>query len=234
MLTVHPQCLGFFLDESGHEEFADPNHPVYVLGGCAVIAADIEAVLRSPWRELKDRHFGGADRPLHASDVRNPTTEQVEALATFFRQQPFGRFAVAMTKNTILPSQTKPIEIMPGLLRRRYEQITARCSTPPVEVAFVHESSERGDPLLQKYFGDTVVQINGREVPVHHVLAPKGDETLEVADFIVHAVGGQARSGIEFGRPIRRDFAAIFHGNKLWSSFIAVNTAEFADQPPLR
>jgi uncharacterized protein DUF3800 len=218
----------FFVDESGHEEFADPNHPVFVLGGCAIMMAAIDSVVRLPWRELKNSHFGGADKPLHASDLRDPTNDQLEALGNFFRKQAFGRFAVAMTKQTKLPDQTKPLDIMPSLLRRRFEELTSRCSPVPAEVAFIHEASERGDPLLNKYFGHTVVQIEGREVPAHHALMPKGDEALEVADFIVQAVGAQVRSGMKLGRPIRKDFAAIFYGNRLWSSFIAVDVADFA------
>jgi hypothetical protein len=55
MLTVHPHCLMFFVDETGHEEFADPNHPVFGLGGCAILAAAIENNLRTPWGEMKAR-----------------------------------------------------------------------------------------------------------------------------------------------------------------------------------
>jgi hypothetical protein len=45
----------FFTDETGHEEFADPNYPVFGLGGCAIPAAAIDLNLRQPWREMKAR-----------------------------------------------------------------------------------------------------------------------------------------------------------------------------------
>jgi hypothetical protein len=38
----------FFSDETGHEDFADPNYPVFGIGGCAVLAAAIDQNLRIP------------------------------------------------------------------------------------------------------------------------------------------------------------------------------------------
>jgi len=110
------------------------------------------------------------------------TVPQLEALNQFFRTQPFGRFAVTMTHKTELPEQIKPIQV-PGLLRRRWAALTPRFKPLPVEVAFIHEASERGDELLERYFSPSIVTIDGKPVAVHHGIMPKGDEALEVADF---------------------------------------------------
>ena len=59
ILNVRPDCLMFFVDETGHESFADPDYPVFGLGGCAVLAGNIDHLLRAPWRAMKDHHFGG-------------------------------------------------------------------------------------------------------------------------------------------------------------------------------
>jgi hypothetical protein len=189
VLQVHPHCLMFFVDDTGHEEFADHNFPVFGLGGCALLAAAVDPNLRQPWRSMKERHFGGADVPLHASELRSPSRGQLLALGQFFREQTFGRFAVTMTAESKIPPGLEPMQVIAGAIRRRWEELTPRFRPLPVEVAFIHEASERGDKLLEKYFGGSVVVIDGKRVRVHHGLMPKGDEALEVADFIVQAAG---------------------------------------------
>jgi hypothetical protein len=216
----------FFTDETGHEDFADPNYPVFGLGGCALLAAAIEQNLRQPWRRMKELYFGGADDALHAADLRSPNEDQLKALGEFFSRQPFGRFAVTMTAETDLPAGISALHLMPGLLRRRWQQLTPRFVPLPVEVAFIHEASQRGDALLERYFGESTVVIDGKRVQAHHGIMPKGDEALEVADFIVQAAGGQARHGLKPGSRPRRDFELIFRSNPLWSSFIGVDSAQ--------
>jgi hypothetical protein len=179
----------FFVDETGHENFDDRNFPVFGMGGCALLQAAIDPVLREPWREMKARHFGCPDADLHA--LKKFTQEQVNAMGHFFRTQAFGRFAVTMTRDTELPAGRKPIELMPGLLRRRWKALTPCFEPLPVEIAFIHEASERADNFLETYFGKTVAEIDGAPVKAHHGIMPKGDEALEVAHFIVHAAGAQ-------------------------------------------
>ena len=89
-LQVHPECLMVFVDETGHEEFADPNYPAFGFGGCAVPAFAANDVLEQAWREMKQCHFGGADVALHASGLRNPTPEHLQSLKAFFRDNRFG------------------------------------------------------------------------------------------------------------------------------------------------
>jgi hypothetical protein len=51
-LQVGPNCLLFFIDETGHETFADKNYPVFGLGGCAINSSSAAAVIAEPWRAM--------------------------------------------------------------------------------------------------------------------------------------------------------------------------------------
>jgi uncharacterized membrane protein YeaQ/YmgE (transglycosylase-associated protein family) len=142
-LQVGPNCLLFFIDETGHETFADKNYPVFGLGGCAINSSSAAAVIAEPWRAMKAAHFGGEDVPLHANELRNPTTEQLDALSKFFREQQFARLAVTMSKSAVLPTGKTPLEIITGSMMNRYTDLLRRVSPEPNEVAFLHEASNR-------------------------------------------------------------------------------------------
>lgn len=226
-LKVGPRCLMFFIDETGHEDLSDPNYPVFGMGGCAVMSRVVDQWVRHPWREMKAAHFGGPDVPLHASELRNPTPAQLEALGTFFQTNRFGRFAVTMSSATVFPAGLTPIAAMPHILRKRWQEFLARCPERPDEIALLHEASERGDPLLDRFFGKSVAAWEGEPIPIHHGIVPKTArvEALEVADFIVHAAGGQARAELAGRRDRRRDFQAVFNSGAL-ASVINVDRVE--------
>ena len=226
-LLVHPHCLLFFVDETGHEELSDPNYEVFGFGGCAVPASAAEEHLAAPWRALKEKHFGGPNVRLHASDLKAPTSAQLEALAAFFTRQKFGRFAAVVTSKALLRGSLKPYDILPGALRNRWTELASRVSPTATEVALLHEASERGDPLLERYFGRTYITVNGNPVKVHHGLLPKSAvEGLEVADFVAQAAGRQAWNRARGQAGWRKDFRAVFHSNPLWSSYMDISTAE--------
>jgi Protein of unknown function (DUF3800) len=146
-LQVGPNCLLFFIDETGHETFADKNYPVFGLGGCAINSSSAAAVIAEPWRAMKAAHFGGEDAPLHANELRNPTTEQLDALSKFFREQQFARLAVTMSKSAVLPTGKTPLEIITGSMMNRYTDLLRRVPPEPNELAFLHEDSNR----LERY-----------------------------------------------------------------------------------
>jgi hypothetical protein len=227
-LPVGPTCLLFFIDETGHETFADEKYPVFGLGGCAITSSSAEAVIAQPWRAMKAAHFGGENVPLHANELRvlrRPTDEQFAALSKFFREQQFARLAVTMSKSAVLPAGKTPFDIIAGAMMNRYTDLLRRVSPQPNELAFLHEASDRLDQLVQKHFGGTVAQINGKMIGVHKGLVEKsnGLPELEVADFIMHAAGRRAKQlHCDPTAQVGKDFKVIFQSNPVLSSYIHI------------
>ena len=57
------------VDDTGHEDFLDPNHRVFGLGGCAFAVRDYQRLIEKPWNYMCDRFFQNQERPLHASNI---------------------------------------------------------------------------------------------------------------------------------------------------------------------
>ncbi|MCK1711260.1 MULTISPECIES: hypothetical protein [unclassified Bradyrhizobium] len=75
-LSVPDRSLLVFVDDTGHESLAS-GHSIYGLGGCAVLAAQLERVSYQPWHEVRRRVRRSADRPLHAAALgHSPRSEE--------------------------------------------------------------------------------------------------------------------------------------------------------------
>jgi hypothetical protein len=74
--------LLFFIDDTGHEDLDGP--PVYGLGGCSVMAPQLESIIRAPWREIRRAVKGSPDVQLHANTFPRETTPEQQALVGAF------------------------------------------------------------------------------------------------------------------------------------------------------
>lgn len=210
-LILPDRSLAVFVDDTGHEELVK-GHPVYGLGGCAVIAADLDRIIRLPWREVRRYVTGSPDTPLHAADFGQTATQaQIEVVERFFRSQPFARFGATISTDTKLTDEMGAVPTIATVLQRRIIDIAKW--TPFSEIHVIFESSDRADELIKNAFQNFNIEEDGRPIPVECYFMPKAaaDPALEVADFVMHVVGRQTRKNLQGHNSFALDFKAVFH-----------------------
>lgn len=217
ILNVDQECLILFIDDTGHEKLAD-KHPVYGLGGCAVLASDLDRAINAPWGAVREQVTGFSDAPLHASSFSlSPTKEQISAVAAFFKQPTFMRFAAVASTTTQLPAEIELIDVVLHILGRRIQELAER--VPLSSAAVIFEHSQRAKNLIERYFTGFVVAKDGHTVPTDLLWMAKSANQpgMEVADFVMHAVHRQERkatketpSTIKQTPDFNLDFEAVF------------------------
>jgi hypothetical protein len=116
-LLLPDRCLAVFVDDTWHEALV-PGHPVYGLGGCAVLARDLARRIWEPWKKIRQRVTGSPDTTLHASEFpKIATSSDMEAVAEFFRVQPFFRVGAVFTKDTKLNNELSIMKNMKEVLQ---------------------------------------------------------------------------------------------------------------------
>jgi hypothetical protein len=199
------------VDDTGHEALAK-GHPVYGLGGCAVLGRDLERIIWQPWKELRKRITGSPDLPLHANKLpRIANARDIEAIAEFFRVYPFWRFGAIFTTATQLADELNLMQTMKHVLQKRINVIVERTLCKEVHVVF--ESSERANKIIEEAFQGFEFSRGSKRIPAEYGFMPKaaGEAALEVADFVMHAVGRQARHNLTQRGSFVPDFRAVFH-----------------------
>ena len=116
--------LLIFLDETGHEEIADKNFPIFGFGGCLIRTIDYQREVIIPWKKVTDT-FPPEMIPLHASelDPKKMTSQQFNELSAFFSKNQFGRFSAVVTNKTIVQSKYKLMDIVAVLIHKRIIEI---------------------------------------------------------------------------------------------------------------
>lgn len=211
-LLVPSTCFVAFIDETGHELLKDKQYPVYGLGGCGILGQDLERYVESPWREVRRIVAGDTESRLHASALRKPSQAQMEAIAGFFRTGKFARFAAVCTNRTALPAECPPVRAIARSLANRILAVANWTSF--TELVIVFEHSERATAQIEEEFSSFSINESGQQLPVTGCVMAKsvGQPALEVADFVMHAAGRQARHKVRGRSGFVPDFAATFHG----------------------
>jgi hypothetical protein len=210
-LQVTPATLLFFIDDTGHELLNDPVQKVFGLGGCSIMGGALDTIVRRPWCEVRRTVLGTLDAPLHAADIKNPTSEQIDAVTGFFRNQTVGRFGAICSVETKLDSDLTPLRIVAELLKRRITEIAKWQHFDSITLIFEH--SERLAAKIEEIFSSFELALDGRAVPLELCWMQKSEHepALEVADFLANAIGAEVRHRLA-GKPgFAKNFQAFFH-----------------------
>jgi hypothetical protein len=225
--------LAVFVDDTGHEELAK-GQQVYGLGGCAALGRDIERLFHRPWKELRRRIAGSPVAPLHAHEFASiAKAEDIEAVAQFFRAHTFWRFGAVFTIETTLLPEINRLQTMKGVLEKRIDDIVQMTLCKEVKIVF--ESSERMDARIEETFHAFDFNRGEKHIPAECGFMPKAacEPALEVADFVMHAIGRQARYNLKRRGSFLPDFCAVFHAvDPKFTSFIEVENVVHQGQCP--
>ena len=230
-LILQDRCLAAFVDDTGHERLVKA-HPVYGLGGCAVMGRHLDRSITRPWKEIRKRVTGSPNTPLHANKFPGiAKCGDIEAVAEFFRVQPFWRFGAIITVETKLTDELSLLRTMKGVLQQRINEIAQGTLCKEVKVIF--ELSKRADKLIEEAFQDLELYRGSKHIPSECYFMPKAtaEPALEVADFVMHAIGRQARHNFKRRGSFEPDFCAIFHAvDRKLTSFMEVATVELESE----
>lgn len=228
-LLLTPKTLLVFIDETGNEDYSDPNNPTYGRGGCAVLGEQYRDLLKKPWRRLKRERLGGATKPFHATEFERtrPTKAQITGINQFLKR-PFWRFAVMSDGRTTLPSGVDGHKAVSLVTAQFIRRLVANYAADIERVALVFEASERGDELVERDFDLANMQIvnrSGRPIEVDGYFMPKTsmEAGLEVADLVAHTAGRQRRHQIRGKSDHLLDFQAMYWRSPIPPAFMAID-----------
>jgi hypothetical protein len=228
-LVIPDRCLVAFVDDTGHEALVK-GQPVYGLGGCAAMGRDLDRIITKPWRAVRQLVTSSPDTQLHASEFPD-SKENIAAVSEFFHKQPFYRFGAIFTVDTKLDGRLSLLRAMKCVLEKRIADIVQRTLCKETKVIF--ESSDRADKLIKDAFRDFEVYRGWKHIPSECYFMPKsaGSAALEVADFVIHSIGRQARHNLKQRGDFVPDFRAVFHAvDRKLASFIEVTSVTVESQ----
>ena len=205
---VGRRTLCLFMDETGHDEFKSDQR-FFAIGGIAGFGTQIEHASRL-WRQMKAKHFGGADTPLHASG-KMMTRPQIDAVSEFFGRSKLPRFVFVIKRPPVLPSYVNALRLLHPVMVEELARMIGDLPTLPSDVLICLEETELLTPKIIEAMPGISLDIDGTDVPVVGIFIRKGssEPLLEIADQITWRTQRQYKDRIP-GKDLLPEFAAVF------------------------
>ncbi len=231
IIRLGENTLVVALDDTGNEEFQDPNHRVFGLGGCAFMVRDYPRLIEQPRNYMCDRFFPDQERPMHASDI-SFTPEQMAALKHFFENFQFFRLATTVSDKTIITVANTLIDVVGASLLSRIAEVGKWAEFGRLFILF--EASDRIEAKVLTSLSGRTVHRNNAQIEIELAVMPKAAcaPALEVADFIIHTAGAQTRERNKGREDARADFEIIFcNVDARLTSFMEITKVQEPEEP---
>ena len=217
-LVYRPSTLLVFIDETGHEAYADSAYPVFGRGGCIVMGSECHNRVNRPWKKMLAEIEWG-DQPFHTADfvqrlkAQDPATAASQMAAiNRLADHGFFRFGVTTDYHTDRDYGVDGhLAVSLGLVDLIRRMAGER---NPSSIALIFESSDRTDGLVRRDFSSelSAIDLFGRAIPVDGLFASKSARIpgLELADLLAHTAGDTRRYALRAGNHHTRSFKEMF------------------------
>lgn len=208
--TTDKNDLIVAVDETGQEEFKDPNFPLFGLSACMFLGKEYEDEIHNPWNNLKKIAGLKETDILHASEIDIKNNELVSGLGDFFKNGRFGRIAIGCSKKTNFLVNISPIDLCVKVLFNNLRQ--AFDIYRPNNILILIESSSRLNKVYEKEFisNKLFVSKEGVKTNIGTVDKSLSFSPIEVADFICQAHGNHILRELNNVKSIRKDMESVF------------------------
>jgi hypothetical protein len=214
-----PGTLMVFIDETGHEEYADPSYPVFGRDGCMVMGSEYNNRIVRPWKKLLQEIDWG-NTPFHTSEfvqrlrsLDKATCDSRIASINQLARHGFYRFGVTTNSKFEFPSEIDGHAVVSGGLGNFLRRVVASCNL--LSVAVIFEDSERTNKFVERDFvldNLGMYDLFGHEVSVDGYFCKKRLRIpgLELADLVAHTAGDNQRHALRGKGGVPLSFKELF------------------------
>jgi len=208
---ISRRTLCLFMDEMGHDEFKSGQR-LFAIGGIAGFGPQVKHGARL-WREMKAKHFGGADTPLSTSG-QTMSGPQIKAVGEFFARSKLPRFVFIIKRPPILPPSVNALRLLHPLMVAELARMIGDLTTLPSNVLISLEHTELLTPKIIEAMPAISLEIHDTEVPVVGIFIHKGasEPLLEMADHLTCCAQRQYKDHTLGKEPVP-EFVAMFPGS---------------------